>query len=318
MLIPFMTFPSDTLTVGVKLSPPFIIKYDNGHYGGVCIDLLDEMDVPYNIVETNGTYDNIIDSIGNYDLIAGPLTVTKDRLEKTNFSQPFYVTSTTIAYTENAKPPFEWWNLVRTIINLFVVVLIISVIFWVVERKYNDGIENSAGGILTSFYWTTATMTTTGYGDITAKTKFGLFLSNKLMWVSIFLTAFLINAINDATEVPNVTLGDLNKCKVATIGGSTTAKFLEKNDIKYIQYDTPEEAFDAMNDGDLDAFVYDTPILKYLQDKDIYSDIMISDETFMQQSYGLAGDGFGELNPKILEVISSDEWEETLAKYNLN
>ena len=79
-----------------------------------------------------------------------------------------------------------------------------------------------------------------------------------------------------------------------------------------------EEAFDAMNEGDLDAFVYDTPVLRYLKGKDIYSGMNLSEETFEQQTFGIAGNGsFKELNGKILEFISDEEWDDILNKYSL-
>ena len=52
----------DTIKVGVKLDPPFTMKYDNGHYSGLCVDLVKGIDVPYKLVEVTGSYDNIIDA----------------------------------------------------------------------------------------------------------------------------------------------------------------------------------------------------------------------------------------------------------------
>lgn len=312
----------DTLKVAVKLDPPFTMKYDNGHYSGLCIDLLKGIDVPYKIVEASGTYDEIIDSLGNgttkYDYFVAPTTITKDRIEKVEFSQPFYVTSTSIAYTDKAKPKFSIMTLLRPIFNLFLIVLALGVIFYLVERGKNESVDNGPLGILTGFYWASATMTTVGYGDIIPKSKTAVTLSTILMWVSMLLTAYMIAEIDNATETVKLSLGDLNKCKVGTVKGGFSAKFLSDNDIKYISYNSPTEAFDAMNDGTLDAFVYDTPTLKYLTSKDIYSSINLLDETFQQQTFGVAGGGANKLNGKILEYIASDEWEDVLNKYSLN
>lgn len=322
LFVSFASFGQDTLQVAIKVDPPFVMKYKNGHYGGVCIDLLNGMGVPYTTSEVTGTYEEILNALDNgnlqSDIFANPVTITKDRIERVDFSQPFYVTSTGIAYTDKAKPKFNWMAIIKPIGNLILIIFILGVIFWYIERKHNESVDDGLIGILTGFYWVSATMTTVGYGDVAPKTKTGVLMATKLMWVSMLLTAYMIAQIDVATEKVELQLGDLTKCKVATIKGSYTAKFLDENDIKYVQYDTPTQAFDAMNEGDLDAFVYDTPVLQFLTGKDIYSGIKIADETFEQQTFGFAGkESFKKLNPKLLNVLSSDEWEETLNKYNL-
>lgn len=312
----------DTLRVAVKLDPPFTMKYDNGHYSGLCIDLLNGIDTPYTITEVTGTYSQIIDSLstGNvdYDYFVAPTTITKSRIEKIDFSQPFFVTSTSIAYVDKVKPKFDIVALLIKIGQLALLVIVLGAIFFFIEGTKNDAIEKNTKGFMNSLIWVSATMTTVGEGFVVAKTRLGKFMSLTLMWVSMLLTGYMILQIDNATEKVNIGLADLKKCKVATIEGTYVSEFLDRNDIKYIAYDTAEEAFDAMNEGNLDAFVHDTPILQYLQGKDMYSGINLSKETFEQQTFGVAGKGpFKGLNSKILDFISHDEWKDILNKYNL-
>lgn len=312
----------DTIKVGVKLDPPFTMKYDNGHYSGLCVDLVKGIDVPYKLVEVTGTYDEIIDRIAkdsvNFDYFFAPTTITKDRLSKVNFSQPFYATSTSIAYTDNAKSNFRVISLLIPIGKLAITVILLGGLFFFIEATKNDAIEKNVKGYMNSLIWVSATMTTVGEGYVVAKTRIGKFMSLTLMWVSMILTGYMILQIDNATEKQPITLGDLNKCKVATISGSHVSKFLESNDIKYISYNDPEEAFIAMNEGDLDAFVYDTPVLQYLIGKDMFSGINLSEDNFESQTFGVIGKGsLRELNIKILDFISNEEWEDVLNKYNL-
>lgn len=323
LLVSFSALGQDTLQVAVKIDPPFTMKYDNGHYSGLCIDLLEGIDVPYKLTEVTGTYSEIIDSLalGNveYDYFVAPTTITKDRIKKVEFSQPFFVTSTSIAYTDKVKPKFDIFALLIKIGQLALLVAVLGAIFFFMEASKNDTIDKNVTGFMNSLIWVSATMTTVGEGFVVAKTRIGKFMSLTLMWVSMLLTGYMILQIDNATEKVNISLGDLKKCKVATIGGSYVSQFLDENEIKYIAYDTPREAFDAMNEGDLDAFVYDTPVLQYLNGKDIYSGINLSKETFEQQTFGIAGKGsFSELNGKILEFISDEEWGDVLKKYNLH
>jgi ABC-type amino acid transport substrate-binding protein len=115
---------------------------------------------------------------------------------------------------------------------------------------------------------------------------------------------------------------ELRKVKVGTIDGTTSANFLKDNDVKYISFDNTEEALNAMNQGELNAFVYDSPILQYYVSKDKYKDIKVMEQPFTKEMYGFAtslgnSDLTNKLNPSILNTISSPEWDDILAKYNL-
>jgi len=122
------------------------------------------------------------------------------------------------------------------------------------------------------------------------------------------------------SKIENV--GQLNKLKVGTIGGTASSSFLDDNDVRYISFETPEEGLDAMVAGELDAFVYDKPIIQYYMSKDKYSKVTISDNEFMEQTYGFAikkGSNIEDgLNKSILSTIRGEEWKGIMDKYNVD
>ena len=111
--------------------------------------------------------------------------------------------------------------------------------------------------------------------------------------------------------------------KTGTLTGTFSEKLLNENEVKVILYDSPELAFDAINEGKLEAFVYDKAILDYMSSKDKYSNIIVNDNTFNNQTYGFAINKENDtlidvINPTILKLINSDRWESLLSKYKID
>lgn len=328
----------DTIHIGVKQSEPFVYKTSTGHWDGIAINILtnylEESGHPYDIVEYNGySYGQLIDSmvVNDMDIIAGNVTITRDRLEKVDFSQPYFVTNTTIATLKNDKissiSGLFTYKFMESMFILLVFILVSGTIMWIVERGKNDGFDKGFSGIFDGSYFVSATMTTVGYGDVAPKTKLGKGLSFILMWLSLGMVGFMYGNITTALTVAELdngieNLSDLNTMKVGTIGGTTSADFLNRNDIKFINFETAEEGLDAMVSNELDAFVYDKPILEYYTGKDKYSGISLSEKEFMEQTYGFVlnkkSEYTEELNKCILGVVRGDEWDGIMNKYSID
>jgi ABC-type amino acid transport substrate-binding protein len=111
--------------------------------------------------------------------------------------------------------------------------------------------------------------------------------------------------------------------KVATLVGTTSGLFLKENDIKHYTYDDITSGLVDIEKGELDAFVYDLPILQYLiKEGGLEGSVAISEKTFDVQYYGF---GISKSNPKfkndvdryILKYINDGDWDNILFKYNL-
>ncbi len=324
---------SPTLKVGVIQSEPFCM-YHHDQWTGLAIDLF-EASVPngveYEYIEFKGTYDDAIESVesGELDLLVADVTVTGERLDKVEFSQPFYVTNTTFAKKFESRGMLSallTWGFMKSILMFLLFIFISGAIMWLAERDTNEAFQHGALGIFTGAYFVSATMTTVGYGDIAAKSQLGRVLAFILMWVSLIITAILIGNISSAITVSKLTsdvenLSDLNKMKVGTLQGTSSAGFLYDNDIKYINYNSTEEALTAINDDELDVFVYGEPILQYYTSQDKYSDIELGPMKFNEQTYGFVLPSelglTSSINSEMMKVIRGSGWEAMCDKYKL-
>ncbi|MBP7652933.1 NAD-binding protein, partial [Candidatus Dependentiae bacterium] len=72
-----------------------------------------------------------------------------------------------------------------------VFIFAVAVIFYYIERKYNDGY----GSFLDSLYWTVVTVSTCGYGDISPKTPLGRFLDIFVLIIGVGLVGVVTGSI---------------------------------------------------------------------------------------------------------------------------
>lgn len=90
--------------------------------------------------------------------------------------------------------------------------------------------------------------------------------------------------------------------------------------IRYRTFATPRIACAQSRRERWDAFVYDPPLLAWLAKDETFSGtVEVLDVTFANQSYAIALPNNSPLrlplNQVLLELIESDWWQETVAKY---
>jgi ABC-type amino acid transport substrate-binding protein len=75
----------------------------------------------------------------------------------------------------------------------------------------------------------------------------------------------------------------------------------------------------AVADGDIDAFVYDAPVLLYAAARDYPKAIRVLADRFIRQDYGFALRQGSPLREKVdvdlLERIRSSAWHDAVARY---
>jgi polar amino acid transport system substrate-binding protein len=145
------------LVVGTKEAPPFAMKAEDGTWSGISIDLwrriAERLHLPYQLKET--TLDGLINDTagGSLDTAVAAITVTAEREQVLDFTQPFYSTGLGIAVPKNVV--FNWWQLLSSLMSigffeallgLIGVTLAVGAIVWPLERRHT---EHFAGGVRT-------------------------------------------------------------------------------------------------------------------------------------------------------------------------
>jgi ABC-type amino acid transport substrate-binding protein len=328
--------PVGKLVVGTVPIAPFIIKNDDGTWSGVSMDLWKEvarqLKLDYEIKEM--TVADIKDSakMGALDAFVS-LNVTAKAESTMDLTHAFYSTGLAIAVAPkdsgglmSTLSAIFTVKFAKLIAALFGVLLLIGVLMWLAERRRNEGQfgGGAAHGIGAGLWWSAVTMTTVGYGDKSPVTLIGRILGLFWMFAAILIissftasiaSALTVNQLESAVSGPN----DLPKVKVGTVDPSQGARYLQKRHINFHGYKDAAAAVDALAKGEIDAIVYEAPILQYQIKNKPDAGLQVLDGTFDNHGYALvlkAGSPIRKaVNLALLQFISTDEWSSTLAKY---
>lgn len=328
--------PRQTLIVGTKLAPPFVLRDSDGELSGLSIELFrraaDKLGWRYEFRETdlNGLLDGLGD--GSLDVSVAALTVTANREKQVDFTHPFHTTGLAIAVPRQGnavwaavKRVFSW-EFFAALAALAGLLLVVGVLLWLAERRHNPEQfgGSTAEGIGASFWWAAVTMTTVGYGDKAPATFWGRIVGLVWMFAAIILISSFTAAIATSLTVSQLGsavrgIDDLPNVRVVGVANSASAEFLQKRGIGFLSRADLPAAVDAVAGGEADALVYDAPIIRYLSIQEYPRRIQVLPNTFERQDYAFAlpeGSGLREpLNQAILSVLANDEWRSVLATY---
>jgi polar amino acid transport system substrate-binding protein len=331
------TIPGRKLIVGTKESPPFSMKSNTGEWEGISIDLwrqiAAELNISFDLKEMD--IKSLLDGVenGTLDAAVAALTITSEREKVLDFTHPFYTTGLGIAVVSKGGSP--WFTVLKRFLSpaflkvaaaLTLLLLGVGFLVWWFEKKRNP--EQFGGGpargIASGFWWSAVTMTTVGYGDKAPKTIGGRMLALIWMFVAIIIISSFTAAITSSLTVTQLEASvkgpeDLPKVRVGTLADTTSASYLVDNRISFQTYRTPREALNTIAGGQIDAFVHDAPILRYLVHKEFTGRLYVLPQTFVRQDYGIAlpeGSPLREpINRVLLERIGARAWQEILQKY---
>ena len=201
-------------------------------------------------------------------------------------------------------------------------------LLWAFERRKNADQfgGKTTQGLGNAFWWSAVTMTTVGYGDKSPITVGGRLVALVWMFASILLIAGFTGSIASALTVSHLegTIQgpeDLPGLQVGTVPDSTSERYLESRYVARRTYPSAREALLGLARGEVDAVVYDAPLLVYLvgHDEGLVGRLSVLPRRFERQDYAIAlppGDERREaINRRLLEVIGSDDWQEVLDRY---
>lgn len=325
-----------TLVVGTKVAPPFVVKEPNGEFSGISIELWRELarrlNVEYEFKEVglaklvSGLEDQTL------DISVAALTVTAAREKRVDFTHPFHSTGLSIAVAKGGnsmwalvKSMFSW-RFILVVVSLGALLLFVGGLLWLAERKKNHAMfgGSPAEGIGASFWWAAVTMTTVGYGDKAPITFVGRIIGLIWMFAAIILISSFTAAIATSLTVQKLEtavqgLQDLPKVKVATVSNSASAAFLSDQGVGHISQPNIAPLIQSLSKGEIDALVYDKPILQYFVNQNYSADILVLPNTFDRQDYAIAlrpGSPLREpINRALLELINEQQWDDVIGKY---
>jgi len=293
----------DSLTIAISPFPPCII-IDDGGYSGFDIDLWEaiavELDVPYvyHQVEFNDILDELIS--GRADLAIAGISITADREKIVDFSQHYLDSGLRIMVPSKGKIGFFSSikslftpGIIRGILALFLFILLCGQVLWFSERGKDAINDHYFPGIFEAFWLVVTTITTVGYGDFAPRRWLGRIAASLVMLTGIGLFGLIIGEFAAAATIKKLASDisepdDLRGKTVATVKATTSVGVLKDIGARIIETKHPEDSYKLLLKGEVDAVVYDAPVLLYYVNSIGKGKVSIVGEVFDQQYYGLA------------------------------
>lgn len=327
---------SRTLVVGTKESPPFAMKDPDGTWTGLSVELWRDVAQALGLRYELREYElaELLAAVERreVDVAVGALTINATREEHMDFSHPIYSTGLSIAVrsssrggvVETARSLLSW-SVVRVVLAMLLMLVASGAIVWLAERRRNK--DQFGGGpvhgIAAGLWWSAVTMTTVGYGDKAPITLLGRVVALAWMFIAIIAFSFFTASITSTLTVQRLESEirgpqDLSDVRVGTLAGSTSSEFLDRRGIAYAPVRDVKGGVMAVQEGRIDAMVYDAPILQHAA-KRIGGDVIVLPHTFRRQDYGFALPEGSELregiNRALLLALHRERWQALLEHY---
>ena len=330
-------------TVTTREIAPFVMK-QNGRLTGYSIELWErivrEAKLPFDPAKDY----RVVDSVGQMmsalekkevDAAVGAISITSEREQVVDFSQPFYESGLQIMTRDQGGS-----SLKRIVSNLFkgqiftligiliVLILVYAHLLWFVERRKNPESFPMGyfAGVFEALWWSSSTIITGGCENLAPAGLLGRLSALLWMLAGMATFSYVTASISSTLTVDTLnsdihTVGDLKERKldVACVRGSTGERFMQGLGFKPQGFDTADAAAEALEKGSVQAVVYDSPILRYYIKNHPDAKVLLAGELFEKQSYGI-GTPQGspqrkEITRAILKLREEGVLEELETKY---
>ena len=333
-----------SVVVATREVPPFAMKDEDGEWDGISIELLrelkaelqvdNEQEIPFEFREMG--LDEMLDAVerGEVDIAAAAITVNYEREKRFDFTHPFHSSGLGIAVGAHQRQS-GWSGIVQAVFSptflrivgaLLAAMLVSAIAVYFFERRHNR--EQFGGGAIrgigVGLWWAAVTLTTVGYGDKVPKTMPGRLIGLIWMFAGLFIIAGFTAAVTSALTVTQLKSriagpADLPRVKIATVGGSTSAKYLRSRHINFKEHADVAAALATLQAGKTDAVVYDAAILRHETYRRHPGELFVLPLTFERQDYAFALPSDSPIRERINQVllrkIGSPEWKSVLAGY---
>ena len=328
---PLMQEQVQPLRVVTKEIEPFVFK-EQDRFTGFSIDLWKEIalitNLPFEFVEVETVSEQLAYlEEGRAEIAIAAISMTPEREEVIDFFYPYYRSGLQIM-TDNRSTSallglltaFVSSRLLAVIGGLLFIMVIVAHLVWLAERKNNpDFPRRYWPGVWEGLWWSAVTMTTVGYGDKRVKGIWGRILAMFWMFSGIFLIANFTAGVTAELTVSEIQtsiegIEDLPGKKITTVAGTTSAKFLREQRIPFRSVETIDEAYDLLEQGRVEAIVYDAPVLQYYAATADRGSVQLVGQTFKPEDYGIALPSNSpheeDINRALLQIIASGTYQE--------
>ncbi len=296
------------VAVTIRAMAPFVMTEDN-KLTGFTIELWEEIAKRQQWTTTYVDAESVAAQLKNVqerraDVAAGAVSITGERIRSFDFSQPILagglqilVPKSATAATEptigNFLPILFSKAMLFWLLGGLALALVPAHITWLAERRHPDSMVSKSyfPGVFQAFIYSGETLTATQEDAPRHWFSRGFtFLWGfvAIVFVSFFTATLTTTLTVDSFEAQIKGPQDLFDKKVATVAGTTSARYLEGAGVSAVGLPTIDDCYRALEDGEVAAVVFDSPVLRYYASHDGAEVAELAGAVFQTEDYGLA------------------------------
>lgn len=294
------------VTVGVYVSPPFIIAEKN-RYDGMATDLWEAVAGDLHLGTQYVSYPTLRELVdatrnGEVDAAVTNLTITSARAQLLAFTQPWYDAGLRLMVPSVSPSGFDRIlsglsdaGHLRAYGWLLTVIAVATIGFTLFDRKFDPEFPKRwREGAAESFHNVISIATngkTSGRKNLFG--WIGRIWQAVWMLVGVGTIAYVTSSVTSVMTTVAIERGihsiaDLPGKTVGVFQGSASEEFIAARGIGSRSYQDIDAAVSAMNDGDIDAIVGDAPVLEFYVNSKPSEDVATVGKIFHPDKYGFA------------------------------
>lgn len=300
--------PPRVVTVATYDIEPFVMTED-GIKSGFTIDLLDAISKrtgwTYQYVDKSSVKEILAEVTSKRaDSAAAAISITSDRSEVMDFSQPILNAGLQIAVptgaVERSQPGLaDFLKLLfsKTMAVWLLAALALTVIpahvIWLLERRHADSMVSRSyfPGIFQAFGW--------GLGMLAAapddaprhwqtRTLGVLWAFVSIIFVAYYTATLTANLTVEKFDAQITSAADLVGRKVCAVANTTSTDALEQLGVEYTGVTRNSDCYAGLKSGEYEAIVNDAPLLQYWVAHDGAGIAELAGPVFHHEDYGIA------------------------------
>ncbi len=309
------------LRVVIKPLIPFVM-FDGDRNTGFSIDLWKEIAQrikrDYTFVRVD-TVKQQIEAVrdNKADVAITGISITREREGYIDFSLPYFDAGLQVMTSARAdRIPIG--NILANVFSasvlpllggILLIMLIAAHVYWLIERRQDPNFPAAyLPGVWEGLWWAVSTVLTSQFNSREPRT-----VPSRLFGIAWLFFGLLLISNLTATITSEITLRslegairgeqDLPGKRVATVANSTADRYLSTRGIAHTTAPDVRELYKQLERGEIDAIVYDAPVLYYYSIREGLGKVKITGALFNPESYGIAFPSDSRLREEINRVL---------------
>jgi len=313
---------AESLRVATRLVKPFVFEA-NGNLTGFSVELWQEIAKQMNVkteLVVKPTVKDLLDAVKSQEAAAGiaAISITAERELELDFSQPMFEAGLQIltpiqgGHGELVKTIIA--NLISSavlpyILGVALILLFIAHLVWWFERRNSTGMlahRDYFPGIFEACWWAASTLAT--QADQMPRAALARIIAVVWMFASVVFIAYFTAAVTSNLTLQQLR-GDINGPedlpgkRVASVRASTSVEYLRQHNVEPTDFAKIEEAFQALQENQVDAVVYDAPVLLYYAAHEGKGKVQTVGAVFRKENYGIVLQDKSPLRKRVNEAL---------------